>query len=67
MLPTPPRFSLDLDNFLECYNLRRSHQGYRLTGRPPAQALREALGIDELSPLAPADSVVAGEEVTPAA
>jgi len=41
----------DLDVFLDYYNLRRSHQGYRLNGRTPAQALREALGIDDLSPL----------------
>ena len=41
----------DLDVFMEKYNLRRSHQGYRLKGRTPAQALREALGIDDLPPL----------------
>lgn len=41
----------DLDRFLLYYNLERSHQGYRLRGRTPAQALREALGIDELPPL----------------
>jgi transposase InsO family protein len=41
----------DLDVFLDYYNLRRSHQGYRLNGRTPAQALREALGIDDLPPL----------------
>jgi len=35
------------------YNLDRSHQGYRLRGRTPAQALREALGIAELPPLVP--------------
>jgi len=37
----------DLDRFLEYYNLDR-HQGYRLKGRTPAQALREALGVEEL-------------------
>ena len=41
----------DLDRFLLYYNLERSHQGYRLRGRTPAQALREALGIDNLPPL----------------
>ena len=41
----------DLDVFLDYYNLRRSHQGYRLNARTPAQALREALGIDDLPPL----------------
>lgn len=41
----------DLDRFLIHYNLWRSHQGYRLRGRTPAQALREALGRDDLPPL----------------
>jgi len=41
----------DLDRFLTHYNLERSHQGYRLNGRTPAQALREALGRDELPSL----------------
>lgn len=41
----------DLDRFLAYYNLERSHQGYRLRGRTPAQALREALGITELPAL----------------
>jgi len=36
---------------MEYYNLERSHQGYRLQGRTPAQALREALGIKELPSL----------------
>jgi len=38
----------DLDEFMAHYNLERSHQGYRLNGRTPAQALREALGIKKL-------------------
>lgn len=41
----------DLDTFLRYYNLERSHQGYRLKGRTPAQALREALRRDELPSL----------------
>jgi transposase InsO family protein len=41
----------DLDRFLAYYNLDRSHQGYRLRGRTPAQALREALGTQDLPPL----------------
>jgi len=41
----------DLDRFLTHYNLERSHQGYRLNGRTPAQALREALGREELPSL----------------
>lgn len=43
----------DLDTFIEYYNLRRSHQGYRLNGRTPAQALKEALGVEELPPMIP--------------
>lgn len=38
----------DLDRFLAYYNLEHSHQGYRLKGRAPAQALREALGVEQL-------------------
>jgi len=41
----------DLDAFMRYYNLERSHQGYRLKGRTPAQALREALGRDDLPSL----------------
>lgn len=40
----------DLDVFMEEYNLRRTHQGYRVKGRTPAQALRDALGIEDLPP-----------------
>jgi hypothetical protein len=43
----------DLDTFLRYYNLERSHQGYRLKGRTPAQALREALGVEELPDIIP--------------
>lgn len=43
----------DLDRFLAYYNLERAHQGYRLKGRTPAQALREALGRDDLPPIVP--------------
>jgi len=32
---------------------KRSHQGYRLKGRTPAQALREALGKKRLPPVVP--------------
>jgi hypothetical protein len=41
----------DLEAFMSFYNLERSHQGYRLNGRTPAQALREALGVDTLPSL----------------
>jgi transposase InsO family protein len=56
----------DLDRFLEHYNLHRSHQGYRLAGRTPAQALREALGITDLPPIVPV-AVDETKEVVPAA
>jgi hypothetical protein len=39
----------DLDKFIQYYNLDRSHQGYRLRGRTPAQALREALEVEEVT------------------
>ncbi len=41
----------DLDEFLAFYNLKRTHQGYRLKGRTPAQALRDALGRKKLPPI----------------
>jgi transposase InsO family protein len=56
----PAEIQRDLDRFLEYYNLQRSHQGYRLGGRTPAQALQESLNLTELPPLVPAE----GEEVT---
>lgn len=51
----PVEIQRDLDRFLEYYNLERSHQGYRLGGRTPAQALRDALGVTELPPLVSPD------------
>jgi transposase InsO family protein len=51
----PAEIQRDLDRFLRYYNLERSHQGYRLRGRTPAQALREALGREELPPIVPLD------------
>ena len=47
----PDEIQRDLDAFLDQYNLRRSHRGYRLGGRTPAQALQEALGVTELPSL----------------
>jgi len=47
---SPAEIQRDLDAYLEEYNLRRTHQGYRVQGRTPAQALREALGVEELPP-----------------
>ncbi len=49
----PEQIQRDLDKFLEFYNLKRSHQGYRLKGRTPAQALRESLGRKKLPPIIP--------------
>jgi hypothetical protein len=57
----PAEIQRDLDRFLEYYNLQWSHQGYRLAGRTPAQALQEALSLTELPPLVPPAE---GEEVT---
>jgi transposase InsO family protein len=51
----------DLDRFLDCYNLPRSHQGYRLNGRTPAQALRDALGVEELPPFNQEESTTENE------
>jgi transposase InsO family protein len=59
----PAGIQRDLDRFLEYYNLERSHQGYRLGGRTPAQALRDALGVTDLPPLITLDR----EEVEPTA
>jgi transposase InsO family protein len=63
----PDEIQRDLDTFLEQYNLRRSHQGYRLAGRTPAQALQATLGITELPPLTGGFIVPEGEEVPTAA
>ncbi len=49
----PDEIQRDLDKFLRYYNLERSHQGYRLNGRTPAQALREALGRDNIPDIVP--------------
>jgi len=50
----PEEIQRDLDRFLQYYNFERSHQGYRLGGRTPAQAMREAMGLDSLPPVNPA-------------
>lgn len=50
---SPAEIQQDLDQYLTFYNLKRSHQGYRLKGRTPAQALREALGRKKLPPVVP--------------
>lgn len=50
---SPEGIQRDLDKFLDLYNLRRGHQGYRLNGRIPAQALREALRRKMPPPISP--------------
>ncbi|MFD0726686.1 integrase core domain-containing protein [Lysobacter brunescens] len=50
---TPAEMQRDLDTFLRYYNLERSHQGYRLRGRTPAQALRKTLAIEALPSIVP--------------
>ena len=40
----------DLDQSLDHYNTKRSHQGYWLQGHASSQALREALNIETLPP-----------------
>jgi len=52
---------------VEYYNLQRSHQGYRLHGRTPAQALREALGVDDLPAVIPPASSTDEEVISSAA
>lgn len=47
----------DLDRFLRYYNLERSHQGYRLKGRTPVQALMDALAITEIPDIIPAEEI----------
>jgi transposase InsO family protein len=48
----------DLERFIEYYNKERSHQGYRLQGRTPVQALKEALNIEEIPLLIPLNEIV---------
>lgn len=50
---TPAEIQRDLDTFLRYYNLERSHQGYRLKGRTPAMALRQALQLETLPLIVP--------------
>ena len=52
----------DLDRFLTYYNLERSHQGYRLKGRTPVQALMEALGLTDVPAFPQAEALQTEEE-----
>ena len=49
----PAEIQRDLDRFLVYYNIERSHQGYCLKGRTPAQALMHALEVKEIPPVVP--------------
>ena len=63
---SPAEIQRDLDAYLEEYNLRRTHQGYRVQGRTPAQALREALGVEKLPPFVLAEEEPIDSEPTAA-
>ena len=41
----------DLDVFLLHYNTKRTHQGYRVQGRTPSQALKDAVGKKKIPSL----------------
>ena len=45
----------DLDDLLTFYNLKWTHQGYRLKSRTAAQTLRDTLGRKMLPPIVPKD------------
>ncbi len=64
---SPEEIQRDLDRFLDFYNLERSHQGYRLEGRAPAQALREALGRKKLPPIVPKENAQVRKQATQSA
>jgi hypothetical protein len=59
---TPPEIQRDPDTFLRYYNLKRSHRGYHLRGRTPAQALRETLAIETFPPIVPEREVTTENE-----
>jgi hypothetical protein len=63
---SPTEIQRDLDAYLDEYNLRRTHQGYRLQGRTPAQALRDALNPEELAPFVIAEAEPIDSEPTAA-
>jgi len=59
---TVEEMQADLDEFLHFYNHKRSHQGYRLKGRTPIQALKEALGRKRLPPIIPKEDENAADQ-----
>ena len=58
---TPEELQADLEAFLVFYNFARSHQGYRLGGRTPAEALFDGIGLRglRLLPPGPEEALVA--------
>ena len=60
---TVEEMQADLDEFLHFYNHKRSHQGYRLKGRTPIQALKDALGRKRLPPIIPKGDEDAADQV----
>ena len=50
---SPDELQLDLDVFMTFYNFARAHQGYRVAGRTPAQALLDLLAQQRLLPPMP--------------
>jgi transposase InsO family protein len=47
---SPDEIQMDLDVFMAFYNFARAHQGYRVAGRTPAQALLDLLAQQRLLP-----------------
>ncbi len=64
---SPKEIQRDLERFPELYNLKRSHQGYRLKSRNTTQALREALGPTHLPPVLPKAGAKAEREAAQSA
>jgi len=54
----PAKIQRDLNRFLAYFHLECGYQGYRLRGRTAAQALREALRLDQLPPVVPPASEI---------
>lgn len=50
----PAESQRDLDKFMLEYNFRRTHQGYRVNGRTPAQALLAGIARAASRALSPA-------------
>jgi transposase InsO family protein len=53
----PEEIQRDLDVFMAFYNFRRTHQGYRLAGRTPAQALLDLIAQQRMLVIVSCDSL----------